>query len=36
MRKPEFPTAIYPDDDLQPSLGEDGKYRFAHKDGTPY
>lgn len=26
----------YPDDDLQASQGEDGKWRFTHKDGTPY
>jgi uncharacterized cupin superfamily protein len=29
-------TAIYPDDDLQAALGDDGKWRYAHKDGTPY
>ena len=26
----------YPDDDLQAVLGPDGKWRFTHKDGTPY
>jgi uncharacterized cupin superfamily protein len=26
----------YPDDDLQAALGEDGKWRFVHKDNTPY
>jgi uncharacterized cupin superfamily protein len=26
----------YPDDDLQALLGPDGKWRFTHKDGTPY
>lgn len=26
----------YPDDDLQAVLGPDGRWRFAHKDGTPY
>ena len=26
---------VYPDDDIQASL-VDGKWRFAHKDGTPY
>jgi uncharacterized cupin superfamily protein len=26
----------YPDDDIQGVLGPDGKWRFAHKDGTPY
>ena len=29
-------TATYPDDDLQATLGDDGKWRYAHKDGTPY
>jgi uncharacterized cupin superfamily protein len=29
-------SATYPDDDLQANLGQDGKYRFAHKDGRPY
>jgi uncharacterized cupin superfamily protein len=28
-------TAVYPDDDLQAALVE-GKWQFAHKDGTPY
>jgi len=28
-------AAIYPDDDLQATL-VDGKWVFAHKDGTPY
>jgi len=26
----------YPRDDLMASLGPDGKWRFTHKDGTPY
>jgi uncharacterized cupin superfamily protein len=26
----------YPDDDIQPVVGSDGRWRFAHKDGTPY
>jgi uncharacterized cupin superfamily protein len=26
----------YPDDDLAATLGPDGKYRYRHKDGTPY
>ena len=26
----------YPEDDLDLTMGEDGKRRFAHKDGTPY
>lgn len=29
-------TASYPRDDLQAVLGEDGKWRFARKDGSPY
>ena len=28
--------ASYPDDDIQATLGEDGKWIFTHKDGTPY
>lgn len=26
----------YPRDDLQAKLGPDGRWQFAHKDGTPY
>lgn len=26
----------YPQDDIQAALGPDGKWRFTHKDGTPY
>ncbi|HTO49196.1 MAG TPA: cupin domain-containing protein [Burkholderiales bacterium] len=29
-------AGTYPDDDLQAVLGQDGKWRFMHKDGTPY
>lgn len=29
-------AATYPDDDLQATLDSEGKWRFAHKDGTPY
>ena len=29
-------AGTYPDDDLQAVLGPDGKWRYAHKDGTPY
>lgn len=29
-------AASYPVDDIQAVLGPDGKWRFAHKDGTPY
>ena len=26
----------YPIDDIQAVLGDDGRWRFAHKDGEPY
>ncbi|MCX8144912.1 MAG: cupin domain-containing protein [Azovibrio sp.] len=29
-------SVTYPDDDLQAVFGNDGKWRFLHKDGTPY
>jgi len=29
-------TAIYPDDDIEATLGADGKWVFTHKDGSPY
>ncbi len=29
-------AASYPKDDIQAQLGPDGKWIFAHKDGTPY
>ena len=29
-------SASYPDDDLQAALRPNGKWRFFHKDGTPY
>jgi uncharacterized cupin superfamily protein len=29
-------AVAYPDEDLEAKLGGDGKWRFAHKDGTPY
>jgi len=29
-------AATYPDDDLQAALSEDGKWQYAHKNGTPY
>ena len=29
-------SVTYPDDDLQAVLGNDGKWQFLHKDGTPY
>ena len=29
-------SGTYPDDDLAVSLGPDGRWRFTHKDGTPY
>jgi uncharacterized cupin superfamily protein len=29
-------SASYPDDDIQAALAPDGRWRFTHKDGTPY
>ena len=29
-------SGSYPADDIQAVLGADGKWQFAHKDGTPY
>lgn len=29
-------TVTYPDDDLKAVMGSDGKWKFAHKDGSPY
>lgn len=29
-------AAAYPDDDIQAMLDATGRWRFAHKDGTPY
>jgi uncharacterized cupin superfamily protein len=29
-------SAVYPDDDLQAVLGDDGKWHFTHRDGTLY
>ncbi|HMF49581.1 MAG TPA: cupin domain-containing protein, partial [Candidatus Saccharimonadales bacterium] len=29
-------TVVYPDDDIQAVLGDDGKWQFAHKNGVPY
>ncbi|MEZ4462670.1 MAG: cupin domain-containing protein [bacterium] len=26
----------YPEDDIKAVMGEDGKWRFTHKDGTPF
>ena len=34
-RSPDDEVA-YPDMDMHARLGADGKYRFTHKDGTPY
>lgn len=28
--------ATYPDDDIAAVMGDDGKWRFTHKDGSPY
>lgn len=29
-------AVTYPDDDIQAVLGENGQWRFTHKDGSPY
>lgn len=29
-------SVTYPDDDLKAVLGNEGKWRFVHKDGAPY
>lgn len=29
-------VATYPQDDLIAEMGEDGQWKFCHKDGTPY
>lgn len=29
-------SVSYPDDDLKAVVGDDGRWQFAHKDGTPY
>jgi uncharacterized cupin superfamily protein len=29
-------SVAYPDDDIAAALDKEGKWRFAHKDGTPY
>jgi uncharacterized cupin superfamily protein len=29
-------SAVYPDDDIVATAGEDRVWRFTHKDGTPY
>jgi len=32
----EGDTAAYPDDDLQACLSDNGRWRYFHKNGTPY
>ncbi len=32
----EGDSVTYPDDDLQASLGADGRWHYQHKDGAPY
>lgn len=34
--RPEGDEGSYPNDDIQAVMGPDGKWQFAHKDGTPY
>ncbi|MGE0650285.1 MAG: cupin domain-containing protein [Alphaproteobacteria bacterium] len=29
-------TVVYPDDDIAAHMGADGRWRFTHKDETPY
>jgi uncharacterized cupin superfamily protein len=29
-------AVVYPDDDIQAVLGNDGKWQFTHKNGVPY
>jgi uncharacterized cupin superfamily protein len=29
-------TVVYPEDDIQAVLDDDGKWQFAHKNGVPY
>ncbi len=29
-------SAVYPDDDIQANTDASGRWRFTHKDGTPY
>ena len=34
--RPPGDAVFYPDDDIQAVLGDDGKWRFTRKNGTPY
>jgi uncharacterized cupin superfamily protein len=34
--RPAGDQVSYPNDDLQATMGGDGKWRIVHKDGTPY
>jgi uncharacterized cupin superfamily protein len=34
--RPPGDEVFYPADDIAAVLGDDGKWRFTHKDGTPY
>ena len=34
--RPPADEVTYPADDIQAAMGEDGRWRFTHKDGTPY
>ncbi|MFM9971718.1 MAG: cupin domain-containing protein [Burkholderiales bacterium] len=29
-------SVVYPDDDLRATFGEDGQWKFSHKNGAPY
>ena len=34
--RPHGDEVFYPDDDIQAVMGDDGKWRFTRKNGTPY
>jgi len=34
--RPPGDEVTYPADDIQAAMGEDGRWRFTHKDGSPY
>jgi uncharacterized cupin superfamily protein len=34
--RPEGDEVRYPADDIEAVMGQDGKWKFAHKDGEPY
>lgn len=34
--RPTGDEGSYPNDDIEATMGDDGKWQFVHKDGTPY